>query len=240
MKACTTDLSRAPLYAQIYDLILARIVQEEFPAGSYLPNEFELAGAYRVSIGTVRKAVDRLVNEGVVQRFQGRGTIVTDHCWKACAHKGNHYSHSDGKTAVNWDYRQFDFTTQKPTLLICEKLSLQGDEDVFFSRRLRTSTCGVKIYEKIFFPTDLFKSGLEDSVPRDALSLAKANGVMIGVMSDDIELVLSPADASEAIGIPLATPVLRTSRVTHDKAGNPVEFRVKHALLGGAAMRITH
>lgn len=236
----TPDLSRAPLYAQIYDLILSRIVRQEYAVGAFLPNEYELANAYGVSVGTIRKAVDRLVSEGIVARLQGRGTQVTNRCWSEVDQKGDEYRHADKDASQSWRYEQYDFARQKPTLQVCEKLGLDESEAVYFSRRLRTSPQGVKIYERIYFPASRFVSGMDNDGPRDAVSLARSNGVIVGLMQDDIELVLSPEEASAAMNLPLGTPMIRTSRITHDKAGAPIEFRTKYAFLAGAALRITH
>jgi len=65
-----------PLYAQIRDRLLNRIVKSEWVPGEAIPNEFKLASQYRVSIGTVRRAVTDLEDRGVVKRVHGRGTFV--------------------------------------------------------------------------------------------------------------------------------------------------------------------
>lgn len=68
-----------PLYLQISQLILERIASGEWPAGTYIPSEASLAEAYNVSIGTLRKALIELVNNNVVIRYQGKGTVVAAH-----------------------------------------------------------------------------------------------------------------------------------------------------------------
>ena len=47
--------------------------------GQALPAEKDLSKELDVSIGTLRKAVDELVAEGIVVRRQGRGTYVAEH-----------------------------------------------------------------------------------------------------------------------------------------------------------------
>lgn len=65
-----------PLYSQVRAQILKRIAAAEWGAGEALPNEFALASEYRVSVGTVRRAVEGLEKEGILVRKQGRGTFV--------------------------------------------------------------------------------------------------------------------------------------------------------------------
>ena len=48
-------------------------------AGEAIPSEIELAGRFRVSQGTVRKAIDELAAEHILVRRQGKGTYVASH-----------------------------------------------------------------------------------------------------------------------------------------------------------------
>jgi GntR family transcriptional regulator len=68
-----------PLYQQVHDHLLAWIVAGEWPSGDYLPSEQRLAANLGMALGTVRRALDELVQEGVVERRQGRGTAVLRH-----------------------------------------------------------------------------------------------------------------------------------------------------------------
>lgn len=67
---------RLSRYHRLRDAIVARIAVGEWAAGVAIPTEAELARDADVAIGTVRKAVDLLVAEGVLDRVQGRGTFV--------------------------------------------------------------------------------------------------------------------------------------------------------------------
>ena len=69
----------SPLYQQIKGLILQSLQSGEWKPGEAIPSEIELAGRYRVSQGTVRKAIDELSAENLVVRRQGKGTFVATH-----------------------------------------------------------------------------------------------------------------------------------------------------------------
>ena len=72
------DLSgpAGPLYQQVYDAVMARIISGELAPGVMLPSEFDLAAQYAVSQGTARKALSKLELSGLVERHQGKGTFV--------------------------------------------------------------------------------------------------------------------------------------------------------------------
>ena len=65
-----------PLYEQVLGLLRARIEAGEWSGGAPLPGEAHLSRDFGVSVGTMRKAMDKLVQERVVVRERGRGTFV--------------------------------------------------------------------------------------------------------------------------------------------------------------------
>ena len=71
----STD-ERLPAYARLRDTLASRIANGEWMADQPIPSEARLAREYGVSIGTVRKGIDGLVGEGLLERRQGSGTYV--------------------------------------------------------------------------------------------------------------------------------------------------------------------
>jgi GntR family transcriptional regulator len=68
-----------PLYDQIKILLTQSLIGGEWKPGEAIPSEVELAQRYRVSQGTVRKAIDLLAAENILVRRQGKGTFVATH-----------------------------------------------------------------------------------------------------------------------------------------------------------------
>jgi GntR family transcriptional regulator len=69
----------SPLYQQIKTLILRSLQAGEWKPGDMIPSEFDLAARFRVSQGTVRKAIDELATDNLLVRRQGKGTFVATH-----------------------------------------------------------------------------------------------------------------------------------------------------------------
>lgn len=69
----------APLYRQIQVLLMRSLQEGEWKPGEAIPSETELAARFRVSQGTVRKAIDELAAGNLLVRRQGRGTYVASH-----------------------------------------------------------------------------------------------------------------------------------------------------------------
>lgn len=67
---------KAPLYQRIETLLREAIAEGRYPVGGLLPTEAELCETLRVSRHTVREALRRLKDAGLVDRRQGAGTVV--------------------------------------------------------------------------------------------------------------------------------------------------------------------
>lgn len=67
-----------PLYEMVDSVLRKRLVEREYPPGSMIPSEVELASELGVSQGTVRRALIGLVDEGLLTRKQGLGTFVPE------------------------------------------------------------------------------------------------------------------------------------------------------------------
>lgn len=71
--------SPTPLYEQIRLHLRDSIMDGTYPPGSQLPTEATLCAEYKVSRITVVRALGELENEGLIERVQGKGSIVSAH-----------------------------------------------------------------------------------------------------------------------------------------------------------------
>lgn len=75
--AAEPGVAAGPLHERVKERILRRIVLGDWPEGKVLPSEAELARLFGVSYGTIRRAMQDLVAQGVVTRRRRTGTVVT-------------------------------------------------------------------------------------------------------------------------------------------------------------------
>ena len=69
--------SMVPIYEQLMEQIKSDIIQSELKEGEALPSVRTLAGERRISALTVKKAYDKLEEEGFVTTVHGKGTYVS-------------------------------------------------------------------------------------------------------------------------------------------------------------------
>lgn len=70
-------LNTQPAYLQLADLIQEKIATNEYSLGSKIPSERELSEVFGISRMTVRKAIEVLIEKGMLTRLQGKGTFVS-------------------------------------------------------------------------------------------------------------------------------------------------------------------
>ncbi len=65
-----------PQYKQVYEALRRQILDGAYLAGTLLPSESELCDTYNLTRPTVRKALNLLVADGFIARYQGKGSVV--------------------------------------------------------------------------------------------------------------------------------------------------------------------
>lgn len=129
-----------PLYHQIHQIMRQRILSGVWTSGRSMPNESELAQEYGVSLGTMRKALELLNNEGLIVRRQGRGTFVnqnfeSDQISRISRDRTCHEMHL---TPLNYQIIPNSFEIGQSSASESEALAISRDSKV-----VRVSTLGV-------------------------------------------------------------------------------------------------
>lgn len=158
-----------PLYHQLADILLTRIKAGEYPPGSRIPSEHQLAAAYRIGRPTVRQAIELLVRKGVLAKRRGAGTFVLER-----REEVDLFS-LDGTTA-SFHKKGLATTTRMLAPIRLTRISgnpenpFDGGEAYFFSRLVRVEDSPVLLEDLYLHPT-LF-SGI-DRIDLDNRSLSE-------------------------------------------------------------------
>lgn len=97
-------VARSPLYKQARDVLAERLRHGDWHPGDRLPTEGVLAEELGVSLGTLRRAVELLVEEGALIRRQGAGTFAATLATVAEENRFQPFESLDGST--RFDYRR--------------------------------------------------------------------------------------------------------------------------------------
>jgi GntR family transcriptional regulator len=222
--------SPIPLYFQIAENLKDAIQAGAIAPGQRLDNELELAEQLGVSRPTVRQAIQRLVQQGLVVRRRGLGTVVVAprilrpvaltslYDDLAAAQRGPVTSvlavtetEADGETA--------------------EALSLTAGTQVLSVVRLRFADDAPLAIMHNYLPLNLLQGKPEIDLERGGLyELLRSQGVQLHAADQVLAARRATPQEARLLQAPRGTTLLTMTRTAYDVAGLPVEHG-RHAYL---------
>lgn len=220
---------RLPLYQRLRDEMLAKISSGEWRPGEPIPTEAELTKTYSLAIGTVRKAVDTLVADGLLTRSQGRGTYVRRPDFNSSFFRFFRQVNSSGEHQVPQSRIDSLGIEQAPQAVI-DALELGATDAVIRMQRIRMANERTIFSEDIWLPASRFAKLLEVD-PKDFGNLLypfyEAQCGQL-VASAKETLTVEPADlqTSAALDVESGTPVVVIERIALSYDSTPLEYRL--------------
>ena len=217
-----------PLYQQIKALITQSLQSGEWKPGELMPSEVELAGRFKVSQGTVRKAIDELAAENLVVRRQGKGTFVATHAEERAHFRFLRLMPDEG-IPHHPDNRVLDVRRIRAPAEVARLLELKPGDAVVYIKRVQSFDGQPTILEELWLPGQLFK-GLT------AERLVEYKGPMYGLFESEfgtrmiraterIRAVAADAATSAHLQVAEGTPLLCAERVSYTYGDKAVELR---------------
>ncbi|KQW41161.1 MULTISPECIES: GntR family transcriptional regulator [unclassified Roseateles] len=219
--------SPAPLYEQIRQLIVAALAAGEWRPGDALPSEAALAERFHASPGTVRRALDELSAEHVVERRQGRGTFVATHTAPRNSYRFLRLVADDGVTGFTREL--LHCRRARATAETARALQLRTAEPVIEIRRLLLRRGRAVVLDDLWLPLRHFE-GLSgeviDAYPGTLYALFEERYQVHMVRAEEkLRAVSARAEAAELLGVPDGAPLLSVERVAYTYGDRAVELR---------------
>ena len=218
----------SPLYQQIKGLLTRSLTLGDWKAGEALPSEPELAQRFKVSQGTVRKALDALTAEGLLVRRQGKGTFVATHAEERVQYRFLRLMPDHGpRTAMQ--RRFLDFKRLRAPAEIARALGLASGDSVLHLRRLLLAADVPVVLDDIWLPARLFKGLTTERLqayrgPMYGLFEAEF-GVQMIRAEEEIRAVAAAGTEAGLLQVAPGAPLLRVERRALTYADKPVELR---------------
>ncbi|MFM9154672.1 MAG: GntR family transcriptional regulator [Polynucleobacter victoriensis] len=218
----------SPLYQQIKALILGSLQAGEWKPGEAIPSENDLAARFKVSQGTVRKAIDELASENLLVRRQGKGTFVATHHEDRVHFRFLRLVPDNGEPHYPKS-KILDCKRLRAPAEIAKLLDLKAGDAVVQIERILFFSEEATVYEEIWLPGTTFKGLTTERLvdwrgPMYALfetefatHMVRATERLRAVAADDL--------SAKHLGIEIGTPLLAVERVSFTYGERPVEVR---------------
>ena len=221
----------SPLYQQIKILILQSLQAGEWKPGDLIPSEMELAARFRVSQGTVRKAIDELAAENLVMRRQGKGTFVATHAEQHVQYRVLRLMPDSGDLQSEGpaERRIIDCKRLRASADIARPLALRTGDAVLQLRRVLAFQGTPTILEDVWLPGGPFKGLTAErlathSGPMYALFETEF-GVRMVRAEEKIRAVAADAASALLLGVTVGEPLLSVERTAFTYNDIPMELR---------------
>lgn len=213
--------------------MLRRIAEGEWLAGQALPSEWDLAAEMAVSQGTVRKALNDLVAEGVLFRQQGKGTFVAE-------------GDSDWGKSLLVSPGLFDAAPERLSLELLGVSRAHASDDMARALTVRRTAPLVRVrqlwrlggeavaIDDAYLPQEQFDDldarWLRQSGGGVYATLSRHYGVRVRCVQQQVRAVVLPREEAGMLGVSPDVPVLSLLRLTAGMDGVPVEWRQRFCL----------
>jgi len=220
------DLDRSgpiPLYFQIATRLEAAIRNGELPPGARIENELDLAMRLGLSRPTIRRAIQELVDKGLLVRRRGVGTqVVRGRSTRRMGLNGLYedLEHDDRHPATRLLLREVVPANEDTASL----LGVSAGDPVLHLRRLRLSDGEPVALMENFLPRD-FESITEAQLSERGLyQLMRAQGATMKVARQTIGARRPTPEERKLLKMFQSDPVLTMDRVAYDNSGQPIEM----------------
>lgn len=221
----------SPLYQQIKGLILNSLRSGEWKPGEAIPSEMDLATRFKVSQGTVRKAIDELASENLLLRRQGKGTFVATHAeqqvqfrfLKLVPDSGTRGSEGPAQRDI------IECRRSRASADVARALALRTGDTVLQVRRVLSFGGTPIIVEDIWLPAAPFKGLTAERLanyqgPMYALFETEFNVRMVRA-EEKIRAIPASEMHEQLLRVKLDTPLLSVERIAYTYRDEPMELR---------------
>jgi GntR family transcriptional regulator len=219
-------LVRRPLYLQVQDVLAKRIATGTWKPGASLPNETDIARELGVSVGTVRKAFEKLEADQLVARRQGRGTFVVDQTTDENILRFINLRDRSGER-VPTVAETLAQTVRPATAEEQDRLELGPSETVVATTRLRRHHGRPFLVEERCLAVSRFV-GLEADAVGDyrVIVLAQERGLNLVKAVEQASIAETTPEQAELLAVEAGAILLKLDRVIFAGDNLPVERRI--------------
>jgi GntR family transcriptional regulator len=216
-------------YGALAAALRQRIVDGEWPPGTALPAETSLAAEHGVALGTLRRALELLAEQGLIERRHGRGTFVRGGLSGAPMLRFFRFGAGDGEVPQS---RILARQSVVASAEVARRLGIARGDPVLRLQRLRALGGQPRLFEEIWLPLPLFDTlvGLPLADWGDLLYpfFVERCGVAVTRATDEIGFAHLTGPQARALELPAGHPGVTVTRQAYDLAGRCVELRVTH------------
>lgn len=223
-------MSRSPLYERVESVLANDIADGSLPPESQLPPEDGLVERFKVSRTTVRKAIQNLVERGLVEVRRGKGTFVAQP------------KITQELTELTGFVEDMQALGRTPTARLLDKRIVPADEAVARHLELAPGTLVVRLrrvrfadlvtmsFDETYLPRDLGEKVAENDLEAEPVFALLENKYDTPLIEAEYKLEAAAADpvVAEALQVTAGSPIFLIERTSYTNGNRPVDYERLH------------
>ena len=219
--------TNTPLYRQVEQYILDEIESGRLTSGDLIPSEPQLSSRLNVSQGTVKKALDNLVNEKRLYRHQGKGTYVSTIDFNNSLFRFFSYGDATGKSVrIHKEVNERALKTGSKA--VCHQLGYEADAKLLYIQRIGYIQDLPILVEHCWWCPELLP-GLEKAdvhIPDLMYAMVvETYGVPVVRSEETLTADIADRQTAQILNIPEKSPVIILIRHTFSRNNKMIEYR---------------
>jgi GntR family transcriptional regulator len=223
-------MSRSPLYERVESILAADIADGSLLPETQLPPEEGLIERFKVSRTTVRKAIQNLIERGLVEVRRGRGTFVTQP------------RITQELTELTGFVEDMQALGRKPTARLLDRRIVAADETVAHHLALAPGTLVVRLrrvrladgvamsFDETYLPRDIGEKIASNDLEAEPVFALLEEKYDTPLVEAEYKLAAAAADpvAAQALQVPTGSPIFLIERTSYTTGNRPVDFERLH------------
>jgi GntR family transcriptional regulator len=223
-------MSPSPLYERVESVLAAGIADGSLPPETQLPPEDGLIERFKVSRTTVRKAIQNLIERGLVEVRRGKGTFVTQP------------RITQELTELTGFVEDMQALGRNPTARLLDKRVVAADEAVAHHLALAPGTLVVRLrrvrsadgvamsFDETYLPRDIGEKVAANDLEVEPVFSLLENRYDTPLVEAEYKLAAAVADpvAAQALQVPTGSPIFLIERTSYTTGDRPVDYERLH------------
>jgi GntR family transcriptional regulator len=220
----------SPLYSRVEAVLAADIAGGSLPPGSQLPPEEDLIQRFKVSRTTVRKAIQNLIERGLVEVRRGKGTFVTQPKITQELTELTGFVEDMQALGRNPTARLLDQRIVAADEAVAHHLALAPGTMVVRLRRVRLADGVAMAFDETYLPRDIGEKVASNDLGAEPVFALLEEKYDTPLVEAEYKLAAAAADpvAAQALQVPIGSPIFLIERTSYTTGNRPVDFERLH------------
>ncbi|MES2208236.1 MAG: GntR family transcriptional regulator [Pseudomonadota bacterium] len=219
-------MNTIPLYMQVEAALASDIAAGILSPGTQLPPEDSLIERFNVSRTTIRKAVENLVNHGLIEIRRGKGTFVTEPSITQELTELSGFVEDMQALGRTPTARVIDMRPVPASKIVAQHLGLSTGTQVFLIERVRLADGVAVSFDETYLPLEIGEKVATNNLEVEPIFslLEEKYNLYLTDAHYQLEAVTANEKIAQALGIEVGSPIFLIERTSYGEGQQPLDY----------------